>query len=56
MEVIFIAPLFMVINKPSDRLYGTGKHPGELLLHAADLTFHHPLSGQRMSYQSPPSF
>jgi len=39
-----------------DRLYGRGKLPGELLLHATRLTFCHPESGQRMTWESHPPF
>ena len=49
-------PLGLGIPIVGDRLYGQGKQPGELLLHAACLAFWHPTSGQRMSWDSPPSF
>jgi tRNA pseudouridine32 synthase/23S rRNA pseudouridine746 synthase len=39
-----------------DRLYGQGRAPGKLLLHAAYLAFQHPASGQRMIYHSKPFF
>ncbi len=39
-----------------DRLYGT-RLPGQrMLLHAAWLSFCHPVSGERLCYQSSPSF
>ncbi len=49
-------PLGLGIPIVGDRLYGLGKEPGKLLLHAAYLAFDHPRSGQRMQYHSPPSF
>ncbi len=49
-------PLGLGIPIVGDRLYGTGKQPGELLLHAACLAFQHPVSGQMMSSHLPPSF
>ncbi len=39
-----------------DRLYGTGTKPGELRLHAAHLAFHHPISGEPLSFNAPPPF
>jgi len=33
-----------------DRLYGTGTAPGQLLLHAAQLEFDHPVTGQRLGF------
>ncbi|MDD2238021.1 MAG: RluA family pseudouridine synthase [Kiritimatiellae bacterium] len=39
-----------------DRLYGTGRNPGELRLHAAHLAFHHPISGEPLTFYVPPSF
>jgi len=49
-------PLGLGIPIVGDRLYGTGKLPGELLLHAARLAFCHPESGQRMAWESQPLF
>ena len=37
-----------------DRLYGGGS--GRLCLHAATLSFTHPVTGQRMSFSSDPDF
>lgn len=39
-----------------DRLYGTGKLPGELHLHASYLAFSHPQTGRVVAWVSPPSF
>ncbi|MCX5869319.1 MAG: RluA family pseudouridine synthase [Deltaproteobacteria bacterium] len=39
-----------------DRLYGQGRQPGEMLLHATYLAFQHPASGQRVIWESTPSF
>jgi len=49
-------PLGLGMPIVGDRLYGTGKLPGEMLLHAARLTFCHPESGQRMTWESQPPF
>jgi len=37
-----------------DRLYGNGTEPGQLRLHAAGLSFDHPLSGRRLEFESQP--
>lgn len=39
-----------------DRLYGTGTAPGQLKLHAAFLSFTHPVSGKKLRFNSDPSF
>jgi len=39
-----------------DPLYGTGSEPGELKLHATELTFVHPTSGINMTFHSSPPF
>ena len=39
-----------------DRLYGTGDSPGQLKLHACLLSFTHPCTGERMTFQSDPTF
>jgi len=49
-------PLGLGIPIVGDRLYGQGRQPGEMLLHAAHLAFQHPVSGQRMTWESTPSF
>lgn len=49
-------PLGLSAPIVGDRLYGTGKLPGEMLLHAARLAFCHPESGQRMTWESQPLF
>lgn len=39
-----------------DRLYGSGDGNGRLCLHAAAISFTHPLTGQPITLQSPPPF
>lgn len=39
-----------------DRLYGSGTAPGQLKLHASFLSFDHPQSGRRLSFESRPKF
>jgi tRNA pseudouridine32 synthase / 23S rRNA pseudouridine746 synthase len=39
-----------------DRLYGSGTAPGQLKLHAAFLSFDHPETGGRLSFEMPPGF
>ena len=67
MEILFIDPLhgkmgisrwrLMEIEGERSRVDPplTGR-THQLRLHAAYLAFHNPLSGQKMSYHSPPSF
>jgi tRNA pseudouridine32 synthase/23S rRNA pseudouridine746 synthase len=49
-------PLGLGIPIVGDRLYGQGRQPGEMLLHATYLAFQHPVSGQRIIRESTPSF
>ncbi len=49
-------PLGLGLPIVGDRLYGLGQKAGQLRLHASSLAFAHPASGQRVSWQSPPSF
>jgi len=39
-----------------DSLYGTGREGEPMLLHASRLAFEHPVSGERLSFVSPPPF
>jgi tRNA pseudouridine32 synthase/23S rRNA pseudouridine746 synthase len=39
-----------------DPLYGTGSGPGQLKLHACDLRFQHPKTGDTLAFHSPPAF
>lgn len=39
-----------------DPLYGTGAGPGRLMLHACDLGFEHPSTGEALAYHRPPPF
>lgn len=39
-----------------DPLYGNGKGPGQLKLHACELKFRHPVSGEIMSFKAEPDF
>lgn len=39
-----------------DPFYGRGKGPGELKLHACELGFAHPVSGEDLSFESAPAF
>lgn len=39
-----------------DPLYGTGTGPGQMKLHACDLGFRHPTSGDELAFHCPPSF
>jgi tRNA pseudouridine32 synthase/23S rRNA pseudouridine746 synthase len=39
-----------------DPLYGNGTGPEQLKLHACELSFDHPLSGDRMTFRSNPPF
>jgi len=39
-----------------DPLYGNGINPGELKLHATKLTFTHPASNERLTFNSPAPF
>ena len=39
-----------------DTFYGTGQRSGELKLHACELAFRHPQSGERFAFSVPPDF
>ena len=39
-----------------DPLYGRGTGPGQLKLHACELAFDHPVSGERLHFESEPPF
>lgn len=39
-----------------DPFYGTGTNPGELLLHACELTFAHPVTEEPLTFHSEPDF
>jgi tRNA pseudouridine32 synthase/23S rRNA pseudouridine746 synthase len=39
-----------------DPLYGTGTGPGQMKLHACDLGFRHPTSGEMLAFHRPPPF
>jgi tRNA pseudouridine32 synthase/23S rRNA pseudouridine746 synthase len=39
-----------------DPFYGNGTGPGQLKLHASELTFEHPVTGEEMRFKSPPMF
>lgn len=39
-----------------DPLYGNGTAPGQLKLHATELSFTHPTSEKRLTFRSPPPF
>jgi tRNA pseudouridine32 synthase/23S rRNA pseudouridine746 synthase len=39
-----------------DPLYGTGTGPGQLKLHACDLSFRHPTTGDTLAFHCPPTF
>lgn len=39
-----------------DPLYGSGTGPGAMKLHAAELSFDHPTSGERLTFQSQPDW
>jgi tRNA pseudouridine32 synthase/23S rRNA pseudouridine746 synthase len=39
-----------------DPLYGNGDLPGKMKLHAAELTFRHPVTGESLTFQSPVPF
>lgn len=39
-----------------DPLYGNGTDPGKMKLHACELSFRHPTTGEKMTYQSEPPF
>ncbi|MFT5695011.1 MAG: tRNA pseudouridine32 synthase/23S rRNA pseudouridine746 synthase [Myxococcota bacterium] len=39
-----------------DPLYGSGTGPGQLKLHAAELGFQHPVSGEELDFVTKPSF
>ncbi len=39
-----------------DPLYGTGTGPGQMKLHACDLGFRHPTTGEALAFHSPPMF
>ncbi len=39
-----------------DPLYGNGINPGEMKLHATELTFTHPTTAERLTFKSPPPF
>lgn len=39
-----------------DPLYGNGTGPEQLKLHACELSFEHPATGERMTFQSAPPF
>lgn len=46
------------LNSPiqGDSLYGSGKEGEQMMLHASLLSFHHPETGQELSFTSPPPF
>ena len=39
-----------------DPFYGTGTGPGQLKLHACELTFAHPVTGEQLTFKSDPGF
>ena len=39
-----------------DPFYGCGTGPGQLKLHACELTFVHPLTGEELTFSSAPQF
>lgn len=39
-----------------DPLYGNGADPGKMKLHAAQLTFQHPATGESLTFESPTPF
>jgi len=39
-----------------DSFYGNGTGPGQLKLHATELTFTHPTTGEKLTFTSPPPF
>lgn len=39
-----------------DPLYGNGSDPGKMKLHAAELTFTHPTTGERLTFKAPAPF
>ena len=39
-----------------DPLYGAGTGPGQLKLHASDLRFQHPTTGDTLAFHCPPAF
>ncbi len=39
-----------------DPLYGSGTGPGQMKLHACDLGFRHPTTGEALAFHSPPMF
>lgn len=39
-----------------DPLYGSGTGPGQLKLHACDLRFQHPTTGDTLAFHRPPAF
>ncbi len=39
-----------------DPLYGTGTGPGQLKLHAAELSFFHPITNEKLTFKSAPRF
>lgn len=39
-----------------DPFYGTGTGPGQLKLHASELSFDHPVTGDRVNFTCPPNF
>ena len=49
-------PLGLGIPIAGDPLYGTGAGPGRLMLHACDLGFEHPSTGEALAYHRPPPF
>ena len=49
-------PLGLGIPIVGDALYGHGRAGDRLLLHAAGLTFFHPVSGQPLAFRSEPDF
>ena len=49
-------PLGLGIPIVGDPLYGSGTGPGQLKLHACDLAFQHPSTGETLSFHSPPGF
>lgn len=49
-------PLGLGIPIVGDPLYGNGTGPGQLKLHATELGFQHPLTGEALDFSAAPSF
>jgi tRNA pseudouridine32 synthase/23S rRNA pseudouridine746 synthase len=49
-------PLGLGCPIAGDPFYGSGAGPGRLMLHASLLAFHHPGTGRRVRFVSPPPF